>query len=80
MRVFQTCSPLLLLDPPDFDDGIILRRGSTIEHVCHGVHRSIAQSFKYAVVWGQSAKHCPQRVGIQHAVAHEDVIQIVKKA
>lgn len=67
------------LDPPDFDDGIILRRGATIEHVCHGIHRTIASSFKYALVWGTSTKYSPQRVGIHHAVHNEDVIQIVKK-
>jgi len=37
--------------PPDFDDGLILRRGVTVEHVCHAIHRSLADSFKYALVW-----------------------------
>ncbi|XP_013784360.1 developmentally-regulated GTP-binding protein 2-like [Limulus polyphemus] len=64
---------------PDFEDGIILRRGSTIEHVCHSIHRSIVSVFKYALVWGTSTKYSPQRVGLQHVVNHEDVIQIVKK-
>lgn len=25
--------------PPDFSDGLILRRGVTVEHVCHAIHR-----------------------------------------
>ena len=37
--------------PPDFDDGLILRRGVTVEHVCHAIHRSLAAAFKYALVW-----------------------------
>jgi len=65
---------------PDFASCIILRGNSTIEHVCHGVHRSIAENFKYAVVWGRSVKFSPQRVGISHAVCDEDVIQLVKKS
>lgn len=37
--------------PPDFDDGLILRRGVTVEHVCHSIHRTLAATFKYALVW-----------------------------
>ena len=37
--------------PPDFDDGLILRRGVTVEHVCHAIHRTLAATFKYALVW-----------------------------
>lgn len=65
--------------PPDFDDGLILRRGVAVEHVCHTIHRTLAAQFKYALVWGTSTKYSPQRVGINHVMADEDVIQIVKK-
>uniref|UniRef100_A0A914LGY5 OBG-type G domain-containing protein n=1 Tax=Meloidogyne incognita TaxID=6306 RepID=A0A914LGY5_MELIC len=49
------------------------------EHACHALHRTLAQAFRYAIVWGTSTKFSPQRVGIQHKLHHEDVIQIVKK-
>ncbi|CAK9814035.1 Developmentally-regulated GTP-binding protein 2 [Anthophora plagiata] len=65
--------------PPDFEDGLILRKGVTVEHVCHAIHRTLAQQFKYALVWGTSTKYSPQRVGLQHVMHDEDVIQIVKK-
>lgn len=65
--------------PPDFDDGLILRRGVTVEHVCHAIHRTLASNFKYALVWGTSTKYSPQRVGLAHIMADEDVIQVVKK-
>lgn len=91
--------------PPDFEDGLILRKGVTVEHVCHSIHRTLAQQFKYALVWvrvrfdvknilyynyifltkiyflvqGTSTKYSPQRVGLQHIMHDEDVIQIVKK-
>ncbi len=38
-------------EPPDFGDGLILRRGCSVEHVCHAIHRTIAAHFKYAIVW-----------------------------
>ncbi|CAG2161574.1 unnamed protein product [Oppiella nova] len=68
-----------LSEPPDFEDGLILRRSSTVEHVCHTIHRTIADTFKYALVWGTSTKYSPQRVGLNHVVHHEDVVQIIKK-
>lgn len=64
---------------PDFSDPIILRGGATAEHVCHAIHRSIAAVYKYGLVWGASTKFNPQRVGISHVMADEDVMQIVTK-
>ncbi|KAH8556588.1 P-loop containing nucleoside triphosphate hydrolase protein [Umbelopsis sp. PMI_123] len=64
---------------PDFEEGLIIRNGATVEHCCHSIHRSLAEDFKYALVWGSSAKHNPQRVGLHHIVNNEDVIQVVKK-
>ncbi|KAG7505870.1 developmentally-regulated GTP-binding protein 2 [Solea senegalensis] len=64
---------------PDFNDAIIMRRGASVEHVCHRIHRTLASQFKYALVWGTSTKYSPQRVGVTHIMEHEDVIQIVKK-
>ena len=42
---------IFYVEPPDFKDGLILRRMSTVEHVCHMIHRSLARQFKYALVW-----------------------------
>eukprot|EP00808_Paulinella_micropora_P014406 g23421.t1 len=64
---------------PDFTDPLIMRRGATIEHVCHGIHRDMVAKFKYALVWGTSTKHQPQRVGLQHVIEDEDVVQLMTK-
>ena len=50
-----------------------------IEAACKQIHRSLLTSFDYAMVWGTSVKHTPQRVGLSHVLHDEDVIQIVKK-
>ncbi|KAH8865170.1 Developmentally-regulated GTP-binding protein 2 [Schistosoma japonicum] len=64
---------------PDLDEGIILRNGSTVEHICHSIHRSLASQCKCALVWGTSVKFSPQHVGLNHVLHHHDVVQIVKK-
>lgn len=43
------------------------------------IFRTLAAQFKYALVWGTSTKYSPQRVGLSHIMADEDVIQVVKK-
>lgn len=64
---------------PDLENGIIVRGCSTVEHICHAIHRQLTSQFKYALVWGTSVKFNPQRVGLSHILQHEDVIQIIKK-
>ena len=47
-------------ETPDFEDGIILRNGVTVKHVCHAIHRTLPAVFKFALVWvswKRTAKH-----------------------
>ena len=37
------------------------------------------KDFRYAMVWGSSVKFNPQKVGIDHQLEDEDVVQIIKK-
>lgn len=37
------------------------------------------RDFRYAMVWGTSVKFNPQKVGKDHALLDEDVVQIIKK-
>lgn len=60
-----------------FNEALIVRQNSTIEDVCDAIHRTLKESFKYALVWGASARHIPQRVGLGHLVCDEDVVSIV---
>ncbi|KAI5279555.1 Ribosome-interacting GTPase 2, partial [Ascosphaera acerosa] len=64
---------------PDFSEALIVRKDSTIEDVCDQIHRTLKETFRYALVWGASARHVPQRVGLGHVVADEDVVSIAAK-
>lgn len=66
-------------EDPDFSEALIVRYNSSIEDVCDQIHRTLKETFKYAMVWGASARHIPQRVGLSHVVADEDVVSIVAK-
>lgn len=65
---------------PDYNAPVVMRRGfTTVEDFCNRIHKSLVTQFKYALVWGSSAKHMPQRVGKDHELMDEDVVQIIKK-
>ncbi|KAL2713891.1 GTP-binding protein 128up [Vespula squamosa] len=65
---------------PDYNSPVVLNtERRTVEDFCNKLHRSIAKEFKYALVWGSSVKHQPQKVGKDHVLCDEDVVQIVKK-
>uniref|UniRef100_A0A2K5Q2F4 OBG-type G domain-containing protein n=1 Tax=Cebus imitator TaxID=2715852 RepID=A0A2K5Q2F4_CEBIM len=52
---------------------------TTVEDFCMKIHKNLIKEFKYALLWGLSVKHNPQKVGKDHTWEDEDVIQIVKK-
>ncbi|KAG1681605.1 hypothetical protein FOA52_014113 [Chlamydomonas sp. UWO 241] len=65
---------------PDFNEPVVMHRGQcTVEDFCNKIHKNFIKQFKYALLWGQSAKHRPQRVGKDHIMMDEDIVQIVKK-
>ncbi|KAI4130511.1 MAG: hypothetical protein LQ347_003345 [Umbilicaria vellea] len=68
-------------EDPDFSEALIVRNNSSIEDVCDQIHRTLKETFKYAMVWGTSGKYSlqSQRVGLSHLVNDEDVVQIVAK-
>lgn len=66
---------------PDYEEPVILHDSApTVEQFCNRLHRSLLSQFKYARVWGSSVKHQPQKVGRDHVLHDEDIVQIVKKA
>lgn len=65
---------------PDYDAPVVLpRRRCTVEDFCNRIHRGILNEFKYALVWGMSVKHFPQKAGREHVLMDEDIVQIIKK-
>eukprot|EP00755_Sulcionema_specki_P035302 Sspe_Gene.21652::Locus_8131_Transcript_1_1_Confidence_1.000_Length_1271::g.21652::m.21652 len=66
---------------PDYNEPVILKSSPppTIESFCNKLHRSMIKDFKYAWVWGASVKHNPQKVGKDHPLLDEDIVQVVKK-
>jgi len=67
-------------DLPDYTSPVILSTNKrSVEDFCNKIHKHLMKDFKHALCWGQSVKHNPQRVGKDHILSDEDILQIVKK-
>jgi len=65
---------------PDYTAPVVLPRSHrTVTDFCNHIHKAILKDFKCALVWGSAVKFYPQRVGREHVLEDEDVVQIVKK-
>jgi len=66
---------------PDYGQPVVIRNRTipTVEAFVERIHRGLLKQFKHALVWGTSVKYNPQRVGLNHILHDEDVVQIVKK-
>jgi len=64
---------------PDYESPVVLRnKASSVEDLCNQLHKGMMAQFKYALVWGTSVKHNPQKVGREHILQDQDIIQIMK--
>lgn len=64
---------------PDMDEPLILKSGSTIEELCNSLHRDFKKKFRYAMIWGKSAKFDGQIVGLNHILMDGDIVTIVRR-
>jgi ribosome-interacting GTPase 1 len=61
--------------PPAREHPFTLRRGQAVEDVARLVHKDIAQSLRYARVWGRSGFD-GQQVGREHRLEDGDVVEL----
>lgn len=61
---------------PDMSKPLVLKQGDNVEILCAKIHKDMLKKFKYAKIKGKSAKFDWQRVGLEHVVEHEDIVEI----
>ncbi|MEM0090260.1 MAG: TGS domain-containing protein [Nitrososphaerota archaeon] len=63
-------------------DGIVARKpivvpsGTTVGQLAYLIHKELAESFRYARVWGKSVKIQGQKVGADHVLQDKDLVEI----
>ena len=52
-----------------------LKKGDTVRELAERVHKDFVKNFKFARIWGKSAKVEGQRIGIDHKLRDEDIVE-----
>jgi uncharacterized protein len=60
----------------DMDIPLIIKENATIADVCDKLHRDFIKRFRFAKVWGKSAKFPAQRFNSTHVLKDGDILQI----
>ncbi|RZN60401.1 GTP-binding protein [Methanonatronarchaeum sp. AMET6-2] len=64
---------------PDMEDPIVVEKNATVQDVSKKLHREFEEKFRYAKVWGDSAKHDGQQVGKDHQLEDGDILSIITR-
>jgi len=60
----------------DMEEPMIIFRNATIRDVCDKTHKDFSKKFRFARVWGKSAKFPAQRKMLKHTLQDGDVLEI----
>jgi len=58
---------------------LVMKRGATVKDVAWDIHKDMVRLFLFAKVWGKSAKHQGEKVGLEHKLEDGDVVEIRAK-
>ncbi len=59
----------------DRNEPLIMKEGVTVKDVCEKIHKEWAKKFKFAKIWGKSARFPGQEVGFEQLLQDEDVVE-----
>ena len=55
---------------------VALKKGATVKDLAEIVHKDFVQKFKYARIWGKSAKHPGATIGLEHILKEGDIVEV----
>jgi small GTP-binding protein len=58
------------------DIPICLRKGATITDMAFFIHKDFIRKFRFARIWGHSARFSGQQSGLDHKLEDEDIVEI----
>jgi small GTP-binding protein len=61
----------------DMVEPLVIKDGSDIGMICDSIHRDFRKNFRYAQIWGKSARFPGQIVGLDHKVSDQDIVTII---
>lgn len=62
--------------PADTDEPLIMFRDCTVKDVCTKLHKDFVSKFRFARLWGPSAKFDGQKIMTRHHLKDKDILEI----
>jgi len=60
----------------DMTEPLIMKSGAAIRDVCDKLHKDFVKKFRFARIWGLSAKFDGQKVALKHMLIDNDIVEI----
>ncbi len=81
-RIFDTLRFMRVFLKPqgekaDLEEPMVVKMGTDVESICNNIHRDFVHNFRYARIWGPSAKFPGQKVGLFHILKDKDILSVV---
>ena len=59
------------------DEPLIMKKEDSLKNLCLKLHKDFVKKFKFARIWGKSAKYDGQkRTNLKHVLKDNDVVEI----
>ena len=58
---------------------VALHKGDNVKRLAITIHKDFYKKFRYARVWGKGAKHDGQKVGLEHSLEDNDIVEFYLK-
>jgi hypothetical protein len=63
-------------DPRPSDHPFVVRAGTTVKELASSIHTNLAERYRYSRIWGSTSKFAGERVGPDHVLGDQDVVEI----
>jgi small GTP-binding protein len=61
---------------PDMEEPLIIRGRVSVRDICEGLHGDFLKHFKFAKIWGPTARFPGQKVGLDQKLKDKDIVEI----
>ena len=58
------------------DHPFVVRAGTTVRELAGSIHTNLAERYRYSRIWGSTSKFAGERVGPEHVLGDQDVVEI----
>jgi len=54
----------------------VVHAGTTIKELARSIHSDLAEKYRYSRIWGPTSKFAGERVGVDHVLGDQDIVEI----